>query len=940
VQAEFFIGLTTGQKQGAMLVASFSGRIFFIFQVPSDFARATNRISILALIDVFAFALQIGLKKKMDNSPQTDLSHDKDALLSASGSLMAASNALAKAGMTEEADKLLLQAVQIELSSPELQACWGGPLNGQTGRMAIVTEVVQATSPECIIETGTYRGVTTQWFADEFSLPVHSCEIERLYYLQAKHRLKEYPKVFLKDGDSVNFLAEFCKGSDSGNFLFYLDAHWQEKLPLRDELRMIFRHCPAATVMIDDFRVPDDAGYGWDDYGPGKRIQLEILFGLLPDACRIYFPVLSSSDETGARRGCCVLASGGVLEDSKLLRGGDYQHWLRIQNDVTQGNVTGSEIASLGEDAPNQSRIVNDLRQEISRINGVFADQRARLYEELSAKEAVIQEISAAYTEAASINENLVRELSAKEAVIKELNAAYSEPASIYDNLKKELSAKEAVIQEIRAAYSEALSITEYLNKELSAKEAVIKELNAAYSEPASIYDNLKKELSAKEAVIQEIRAAYSQAVSINNNLNMELSAKETVITELNAAYLEAVSMNDNWHKELSAKDAVIKELNAAYLEAVSMNDKLQKESSFKETLIQNPAATVEALRKAPASLQSRSHYFLYTPIKKLRQALRALAKSAKDRRKKLVARATPKPKLGILFQHAPRRLRMPPYRPPHLGSEIPRITLVTPSFGQGRFIERTILSVLSQNYPALEYVVQDGGSTDETASILKKHESRMARWRSERDTGQSQAINRGFDGTSGEIMAWLNSDDLLLPGSLHRVAHFFLLHPEIDVVYGNRILIDENDRQIGRWIMPGHHEEVLSWADYVPQETLFWRRSIWNKAGGKIDESFPFAMDWDLIIRFREAGARFAHLPHFIGAFRVHPEQKTSAKINSTGALDMERIRIRIHGRVPSFAEINRNTEGFLKDHMRADVMYSVFEKFSRPFWKTVEFK
>lgn len=254
-----------------------------------------------------------------------------------------------------------------------------------------------------------------------------------------------------------------------------------------------------------------------------------------------------------------------------------------------------------------------------------------------------------------------------------------------------------------------------------------------------------------------------------------------------------------------------------------------------------------------------------------------------------------------------------------------PVIAIVTPSFGQGRFIERTILSVLGQNYPRLEYFVQDGGSADETVGVLQRHEDRLSGWASERDSGQSQAINRGFARTRGEVMAWLNSDDLLLPGTLRVVADFFRTHPDVDVLYGDRLLIDEKDLEIGRWIMPGHDSAMLSWGDYIPQETLFWRRSIWDRAGACVDESLRFAMDWDLLLRFREAGARFAHLPRFLGAFRVHGSQKTSAEIDDVGNREMEQVRSRALGRVPTRAERLRAVLPFLLRHMAADLKYAV---------------
>lgn len=209
-------------------------------------------------------------------------------------------------------------------------------------------------------------------------------------------------------------------------------------------------------------------------------------------------------------------------------------------------------------------------------------------------------------------------------------------------------------------------------------------------------------------------------------------------------------------------------------------------------------------------------------------------------------------------------------------------MTVVTPSFQQGRFLERTILSVLDQGYPTLEYVVRDGGSTDETQDVLRRHSDSLTGWESAPDRGQADAINRGFEGTVGEIMAFLNSDDLLLPGSLAYVASYFARHPEVDVVYGHRMLIDEHDRRVGVWLIPARADRVLRWSDCIPQETLFWRRSAWEAAGGRMDESLSFALDWDLLLRFREAGARMRRVPRFLGAFRLHTAQKNSVLLEA----------------------------------------------------------
>jgi GT2 family glycosyltransferase len=281
-------------------------------------------------------------------------------------------------------------------------------------------------------------------------------------------------------------------------------------------------------------------------------------------------------------------------------------------------------------------------------------------------------------------------------------------------------------------------------------------------------------------------------------------------------------------------------------------------------------------------------------------------------------------PKIGRLWHHDPIPIQpwgMAPATAPEMARDWPLISIVTPSFRQAAYIERTIESVLAQNYPRLEYVIQDGGSTDGTVEIIERHAARLLAWRSARDEGQAQAINLGFAGTTGEIMAWLNSDDLLLPGTLAYVARYFAEHPEVDAVYGNRILIDEHDREIGRWILPRHDDGVLPWADFVPQETLFWRRTLWDKVGGGVDESFRFAMDWDLLLRFRKAGASMVRLPYCLGAFRIHEAQKTSAAINDIGAQEMGRLRLRELGREVGHEEIRHALRRYAAAHMLHDL-------------------
>ncbi len=265
--------------------------------------------------------------------------------------------------------------------------------------------------------------------------------------------------------------------------------------------------------------------------------------------------------------------------------------------------------------------------------------------------------------------------------------------------------------------------------------------------------------------------------------------------------------------------------------------------------------------------------------------------------------------------QYPPIPLRIPKHYtalPGSFSPHAPTVSIVTPSFNQAQFLERTIQSVLTQTYPRIDYVIQDGHSTDGTARILQCYAHGLTHVESLRDTGQASAINRGFRQTTGDIMAWLNADDLLLPGTIPYVVNFFVNHPDVDAVYGHRICIDEHDREIGRWLLPPHADAVLPWANYIPQETLFWRRELWENVGGALDESYQFALDWELLLRFQRAGARFVRLPRFLGAFRVHSAQKTSL-LAHIGAQEAQRLHTDYHGRPIPWLEIRYHVRHYL---------------------------
>lgn len=181
-------------------------------------------------------------------------------------------------------------------------------MNGQIRRREIVRRLAFEVRPSVVIETGTYRGDTTAFLTDVTGAPVHSVEANRRYYLYTKRRLARRTDITLHHGDSRSFLRELAAVQPNQAVFIYLDAHWDAELPLVEELNIIAESWNEAVVMIDDFEVPHDAGYAFDDYGPDARLSEEILPASVADWTRLY-PAQPSAEETGARRGCVVLVS-------------------------------------------------------------------------------------------------------------------------------------------------------------------------------------------------------------------------------------------------------------------------------------------------------------------------------------------------------------------------------------------------------------------------------------------------------------------------------------------------------------------------------------------------------------------------------------------------------------------------------------------------------
>jgi len=223
--------------------------------------------------------------------------------------------------------------------------------------------------------------------------------------------------------------------------------------------------------------------------------------------------------------------------------------------------------------------------------------------------------------------------------------------------------------------------------------------------------------------------------------------------------------------------------------------------------------------------------------------------------------------------------------------STLPRVTIVTASYNQADFIEETLRSVLLQNYPNLEYIVMDGGSKDGSVEIIRKYESHLAYWISEKDGGASDAIARGFQRATGSIIAFLNSDDPYRPNAINEVVRVFQKYPRSGVVFGNTYWTDTvgnvlaERRQTRFW--PASY--LYGGAD-MQQPSTFWRRELYLKVGG-MDPSFTFAFDTDLFCRFIACHAEFRHLKQFLSSYRIHPESKSSTLVERRNQ-ELARIR------------------------------------------------
>jgi len=259
----------------------------------------------------------------------------------------------------------------------------------------------------------------------------------------------------------------------------------------------------------------------------------------------------------------------------------------------------------------------------------------------------------------------------------------------------------------------------------------------------------------------------------------------------------------------------------------------------------------------------------------------------------------------------------------------LPKISIVTPSYNQAQYLEETIRSVLLQDYPNLEHIVIDGGSTDNSLAIIKKYEPWLTYWVSEPDRGQSHALNKGYERVTGDLIGWLNSDDLYCQGTLWRVAQAKLANPLADVYYGGIYVIDtENKICDGFWPTDADIRYSLLFGLDIHQQALFWEKGLSDRIGG-LDETLHAAMDMDFVARLLLSG-RPTRILQFLGMFRHHPQAKTS-RIRDVGMREVQILRERYAQHLGGADVHQIRRARLMQIWMEAGPRYFVYKAFQR---------
>jgi glycosyltransferase involved in cell wall biosynthesis len=787
-------------------------------------------------------------------------------------------------------------------------------------KFSIDTDLVAALKSvlpfEMFVETGTFEGDAIRLARPYFDV-IHSIELSPEYYAIAEAKFGQDPGVHLYLGDSARMLGELRPVFTGKSALFWLDAHWcvaqdtsgeKSQCPLLGEIGSIGQLNEDSAILIDDARLftspppqPHEISQ-WprldqviDALRSTSRVhELKIFNDVIVFAPSRANPPIT---EYMTRNTVSLLkikdrADGYYVLDAQLKE----KHAENI--DLKRAAVEkDQEIEDLKKATDEKDAEVADLKRETDLKDEEIADIKRAAEERKAEMESIKAELEAECADKDKEIDDLKGESNTKDAEIDGLKKVCNEREALIITLDGHVKTFQKMVADLHASHAAKDAELARQQGELSRVQAeLVREANASQARGAEVATKLKRLESIealaesspddprhlarlvedKEVHIQNIEALLRRQERETLEARQALADRDASLAQLAGGHVQ-LELAKFYGRQLAAKEQVIQELKRACDE--------------REALIQRLCLEATTLGGKLSKLWTGASAFWHHKVAQpwSQWLFRQVVENHWMQ-------------IGILRQYEPKPVRWDKFPKPTLPvHRLPRVGIVTPSFNQQAFIESTILSVLNQNYPKLRYVVYDGASTDASPAIIARYADRLTHWESTADKGQGDAIVRGFshidDLEPEDVMAWLNSDDFINPRALRFVAEYFVNHPEVDVIYGNRIIIDEQDEEIGRWIMPPHEDRALDWIDYIPQETMFWRKRAWDRAGG-IDPTFQFALDWDLLLRFRVAGLKIVRLPYFLGCFRVHPHQKTSQHIHSIGSDEMTKIRNRIHPR------------------------------------------
>jgi hypothetical protein len=437
------------------------------------------------------------VKPLAPTTPDSVEQHSDDArvLLAVANLLGEVGEALAAGGFETAARRLYVATSEIELQAEVGDEWWTGPFNRQEGRSRLFLEILETLRPSVLVETGTFKGTTTQFMAEVFPGRILTCEINHRWFIEAQGRLAQYPNVELKHGDSRAFLREVSRAVGSHErVFFYLDAHWLDDLPLRAEMELILGAWPNAVVMVDDFQVPEDAGYAFDNYGLGNALTLEIIRDLNRDQISVFFPSLPSEQETGAKRGCVVLASS-VEAAETLHRVAALRHfpWSQIHATLPVTADTSKSHSQAERAAVMPADPLGALRAIVARLTTI-PGLHARIAEIEADREARLAAIQGLYARIAEIE----ADWEARLAAIQGLYARIAE-------IEADREARLAVIQGLHARIAE-------IEADREARLAVIQGLHARIAEIEADREARQfQELFARhDALVDELNVLYA----------------------------------------------------------------------------------------------------------------------------------------------------------------------------------------------------------------------------------------------------------------------------------------------------------------------------------------------------------------------------------------------------------------------------------------------